>query len=76
MLVYRYAPVRSRVPPFWSACPASSVGPAEAAPAPSSWPPGRRRRRDPAAPRQARVGHIGPESFIYHFAIKALYPLI
>jgi hypothetical protein len=51
VLVYRYAPVRSRVPRSRRACPVTSAGPADAWPALSALPP---QLRDDATRREAR----------------------
>ena len=79
MLVYRYAPDGSRIPRSWRASPATSASQAEAAPAPgpsaSSLTDGATRATRPACARHQHPTSA-PKSFIYHFAVKALYPLI
>jgi hypothetical protein len=62
VLVYRYAPVRSRGPRTWSVCPATSDGLPGAGSA--------------SGFTTASSHRISPRSFIYHFAVKALLPLI
>ena len=75
MLAYRCAPVRPRDPRAWRNCPVRPAARAEAGPAPGSPPP---QLRDGATgeTRPARAGctrdRIGPKSFLYHFAVKAL----
>ena len=75
MLVYRYAPDRSRISPSRRASPATPVGQADAAPAPGSPPPqltaGTFRAAHPARARR-QCATSAPKSFIYHFAVKAL----
>ena len=83
MLAYRYAPASPRAHPAWRACPAGSAGLAGAVPASGSGPVSFRDR----ATCEARPVSVLPlprpglassasKSFVYHFAVKALLPLI
>ena len=79
MLVYRCAPASSRVLRAWRASPATSASLAETRPAPGSPPPqprdGAAHEASPARARRERR-RISPKSFLYHFAVEALLPLI
>jgi len=78
VLVYRYAPVRSRATPARSTCLAASAARPGAGPAPGAPPPQFRdgvtdEIRPSGRPAQARPA---AKSFIHHFVVKALLSLI
>jgi hypothetical protein len=83
VLAHRCAPAGPGVLPAWRACPAGSAGLADAVPASGSGPvsvrDGATRETRPvslplAGPARSRL--ISSKSFLYHFAVKALLPLI
>jgi hypothetical protein len=79
VLVYRYAPVRSRATRARSTCLAASAARPGAGPVPGAPPLPRIRDGVPdetrPSGRPAR-GHLAAKSFLHHFVVKALLSLI